>query len=133
VGVVDPDLNRPMSVAREFGCPLRVRETVVSAHSEVRAASVGAHCTSFCGRPRANGIGHNFLIEKPLASSLAEADKLVELAANHKGIAQVGTWSTSIRLSVATIPLLTQPMFLRCTGSACSRHVRSMWMWCSIS
>jgi predicted dehydrogenase len=55
--------------------------------------------------------GIDVLIEKPLASSLAEADKLVELAADHKRIAQVGHLERFNPAVRATIPLLTQPMF----------------------
>jgi predicted dehydrogenase len=51
------------------------------------------------------------LIEKPLASSLAEADTLVQLAAEHKRIAQVGHLERFNPAVRATIPLLTQPMF----------------------
>jgi predicted dehydrogenase len=51
------------------------------------------------------------LIEKPLATSLAEADEMVELAAAQKRIAQAGhleRFNPAIR---ATLPILTQPMF----------------------
>ena len=55
--------------------------------------------------------GTDVLIEKPLASSLAEADTLVQLAADHKRIAQVGHLERFNPAVRATIPLLTQPMF----------------------
>jgi predicted dehydrogenase len=55
--------------------------------------------------------GIDVLIEKPLAASLAEANELVDLAATHKRIVQVGhleRFNPSVR---ATMPLITQPMF----------------------
>src|SRR3984893_6507335 len=113
VGVVDPDLNRADAVAREFGCrAFGSLEQMLSTHSEVRAASVAAptaHHLAVAGALMESGI--DVLIEKPLASSLAEADKLVELAADHKRIAQVGHLERFNPAVRATIPLLTQPMF----------------------
>jgi predicted dehydrogenase len=51
------------------------------------------------------------LIEKPLATSLAEADELVRLAAMHERIAQAGHLERFNPAVRATIPLLSQPMF----------------------
>ena len=51
------------------------------------------------------------LIEKPLAATLAEAEQLVALAAQHKRIAQVGHLERFNPAVRATVPLLTQPMF----------------------
>jgi predicted dehydrogenase len=55
--------------------------------------------------------GVDVLIEKPLAASLEEADELVQLAAAHKRVAQVGHLERFNPAVRATIPLLTQPMF----------------------
>jgi predicted dehydrogenase len=113
VGVVDPDLNRADTVAREFGCrAFGSVKQMLSTHSEVRAASVAAPTAHHLAVARAlMESGTDVLIEKPLASSLAEADTLVELAANHKRIAQVGHLERFNPAVRATIPLLTQPMF----------------------
>jgi predicted dehydrogenase len=51
------------------------------------------------------------LIEKPLATTLAEADELVALAKTHKRIAQVGHLERFNPAVRATLPLLTRPMF----------------------
>ncbi len=113
VGVVDPDLNRADAVAREFGCrAFGSAKQMLSTHSEVRAASVAAPTAHHLAVARAlMESGTDVLIEKPLASSLAEADTLVQLAADHKRIAQVGHLERFNPAVRATIPLLTQPMF----------------------
>jgi predicted dehydrogenase len=113
VGVVDPDLDRADAVAREFGCrAFGSVEQMLTTHSEVRAASVAAPTVHHLEVARAlMEAGIDVLIEKPLAASLAEANELVDLAATHKRIVQVGhleRFNPSVR---ATMPLITQPMF----------------------
>ena len=113
VGVVDPSLDRADSVAREFGCrAFGTVEQMFTTHSEIRAASVAAptvHHFEVAGALMQAGI--DVLIEKPLAASLAEADQLLQLAAKHKRIAQVGHLERFNPAVRATVPLLTQPMF----------------------
>jgi predicted dehydrogenase len=55
--------------------------------------------------------GIDVLIEKPLATSLAEADELVRLAERFGRIAQVGHLERFNPAVRATIPLVTRPMF----------------------
>jgi predicted dehydrogenase len=100
-------------VAREFGCrAFGSVEQMLTTHSEVRAASVAAPTVHHLEVARAlMEAGIDVLIEKPLAASLAEANELVDLAATHKRIVQVGhleRFNPSVR---ATMPLITQPMF----------------------
>jgi predicted dehydrogenase len=113
VGVVDPDLDRADAVAREFACrAFGSVKQMLTTHSEVRAASVAAPTVHHLRVARAlMKAGIDVLIEKPLAASLAEADELVQLAATHKRIAQVGHLERFNPAVRATIPLLTQPMF----------------------
>jgi predicted dehydrogenase len=113
LGVVDPDVNRADAVAREFGCKAfgSVLQ-LLTTHSEVQAASVAAPTVHHLALARdLMKAGVDVLIEKPLASSLAEADELVSLAATHKRIAQVGHLERFNPAVRATLPLLTQPMF----------------------
>src|ERR1022692_4947922 len=75
LGVVDHDLTRADAVAREFGCrAFGSIEQLLTTHSEIQAASVAVptvhHLKVACELMRA---GVDVLIEKPLASSLAEA------------------------------------------------------------
>ena len=51
------------------------------------------------------------LIEKPLASTLAEADELQAIARRHNRVVQVGHLERFNPAVRATIPLLTKPMF----------------------
>jgi predicted dehydrogenase len=113
VGVVDPNLNRADAVAREFGCrAFGSVDQMLTTHSEIRAASVAAPTVHHLDVARAlMKAGVDVLIEKPLAASLVEADELVQIAASHKRIGQVGHLERFNPAVRATIPLLTQPMF----------------------
>jgi predicted dehydrogenase len=113
VGVVDPNLLRADAVAREFGCrAFGSVEQMLTTHSEVRAASVAAPTVHHLEVAKAlMEAGVDVLIEKPLATSQAEADELVHLAATHKRVAQVGHLERFNPAVRATIPLITQPMF----------------------
>jgi len=55
--------------------------------------------------------GVDVLIEKPLASSLAEADELIRLAKHLGRTGQVGHLERFNPAVRATLPLITQPMF----------------------
>jgi predicted dehydrogenase len=113
LGVVDRDVSRADAVAREFGCKgFGSVQQMLTTHSEVQAASVAAptvHHLSVAGELMKAGV--DVLIEKPLATALAEADELVALAAAHKRVAQVGHLERFNPAVRATLPLLTQPMF----------------------
>ena len=112
-GVVDPDVNRADAVAREFGCKAfgSVLQ-LVTTHSEVQAASVAVPTVHHL--PVARELmeaGVDVLIEKPLASTLAEVDDLVRVAASRKRVAQVGHLERFNPAVRATLPILTRPMF----------------------
>jgi predicted dehydrogenase len=113
LGVVDPDVNRADAVAREFGCKgFGSVQQMLTTHSELQSASVAAPTVNHLAVARDLMVaGVDVLIEKPLATSLAEADELVKFAATHKRIAQVGHLERFNPAVRATIPLLTQPMF----------------------
>src|SRR5579862_8676033 len=113
VGVVDPDVNRADAVAREFGCKAfgSVLQ-LVTTHSEVQAASVAVPTVHHL--PVARELmeaGVDVLIEKPLVSTLAEADELVSVAGSRKRVAQVGHLERFNPAVRATLPIRTQPMF----------------------
>jgi predicted dehydrogenase len=113
VGVLDPDLARADTVAREFGCrSFGSIEQLITTHSEVQAASVAVPTVHHLEIARAlMEAGIDVLLEKPLATSLAEADELVRLAQHFRRIAQVGHLERFNPAVRATIPLVTQPMF----------------------
>ena len=111
--MVDPDLLRADSAAREFGCrSFGSLEQLLTTHSEVQAASVAVPTVHH--KKAATALmeaGVDVLIEKPLATTLEEADELIAVARNRQRIAQVGHLERFNPAVRATIPLLTQPMF----------------------
>jgi predicted dehydrogenase len=113
VGVVDPDTARADAVAREFGCrSFGSIEQLTTTHSEVQAASVAVptiHHLNAAQQLMEAGI--DVLIEKPLATSLAEADELVRLSKRLGRIGQVGHLERFNPAVRATLPLITTPMF----------------------
>jgi predicted dehydrogenase len=113
LGVVDPDVNRADAVAREFECKaFGSVHQMLTTHSELQAATVAAPTVHHVNVARElMRAGVDVLIEKPLATTLEEADELVKVAATHQRIAQVGHLERFNPAVRATIPLITQPMF----------------------
>ena len=113
VGVVDPDTARADAVAREFGCKsFGSIEQMLTTHSEVQAASVAVPTVLHLKVARAlMEAGVDVLIEKPLAATLADADELLRVAAQHKRVAQVGHLERFNPAVRATLPLVNRPMF----------------------
>ena len=113
VGVVDQDVSRADAVGREFGCRcFGSLDQLLTTHSEVQAASVTVPTLHHLPVSRTlMEAGVDVLIEKPLASTLAEADEIISLAKQHQRIAQVGHLERFNPAVRATIPLITQPMF----------------------
>jgi predicted dehydrogenase len=113
VGVVDPDTARADAIAAEFGCKaFGSVEQMLTTHSEVQAASVAV--PTVLHRQVARDLmeaGVDVLIEKPLATTLAEADELLRAAAQHKRVAQVGHLERFNPAVRATLPLINRPMF----------------------
>jgi len=110
VGVVDANPQIASSVAAEFGC--QALGTVEELFGRADAASVAVptlHHLQVASALMAAGI--DVLIEKPLASSLDEADQLIGLAQSKQRIAQVGHLERFNPAVRATAPLITQPMF----------------------
>jgi len=113
LGIVDANVDRADAIAREYGTrAFSSVEQLLSTRSEVEAASVAVPTVQHLKIARTlMEAGVDVLVEKPLASSLTEADELLRLAATHKRVAQVGhleRFNPAIR---ATLPLINQPMF----------------------
>lgn len=113
LGVVDRDVARADAVAREFNCrSFGSLDQLLTTHSEVQAASVTVPTVDHLAAARVlMESGVDVLIEKPLATSLSEADELVKIAAERGCIAQVGHLERFNPAVRATVPLITQPMF----------------------
>ena len=111
VGVVDADQARANSVANEFGTKAFVSADELSA-AGVDAASVAVPTVVHLAVAQMlMEAGVDVLIEKPLASTLAEADELLAVARQHNRTVQVGHLERFNPAVRATLPLLTTPMF----------------------
>ena len=111
-GVVDENSLRREAIAREFGCRAFRSIDELTAEGKVQAASVAVptvHHLSVARQLIEAGI--DVLIEKPLASSLAEADELIAAVSQRGRIAQVGHLERFNPAVRATMPLITKPMF----------------------
>jgi predicted dehydrogenase len=108
--VVDANAAQAESVAGQFGCKALTR--VEDLFGRVDAASVAVptvHHLSIAAALMAAGI--DVLIEKPLASTIEEADELLRLAAANRRVVQVGHLERFNPAVRATAPLITKPMF----------------------
>jgi predicted dehydrogenase len=110
---VDPDTARADAVAREFGCrSFGSIEQLTTTHSEVQAASVAVPTIDHLkAAQQLMEAGIDVLIEKPLATSLAEADEIIRTAQRLGRIGQVGHLERFNPAVRATRPVITRPMF----------------------
>ncbi|HET7872964.1 MAG TPA: Gfo/Idh/MocA family oxidoreductase [Terriglobales bacterium] len=110
VGVLDASPSQAQAVAAQFGCKaLANLEDLFGRVDAVSVAVPTVHHLQTAAALMAAGI--DVLIEKPLASSLDEADELVRLAEANQRIVQVGHLERFNPAVRATVPLLTRPMF----------------------
>jgi predicted dehydrogenase len=111
-GVVDTDLARAEAVAREYGAKAFGSVTQLLSATAVRAATVAVPTVAHLEVARElMTAGVDVLIEKPVASTLAEADELLQLAEKHRRIVQVGHLERFNPAVRATYPLLNHPLF----------------------
>jgi predicted dehydrogenase len=116
--IVESDLNRAPALHSGFpGTPIfHDIDTCIAAHAageiEIHAASVcvptSAHAAAASALLRA---GIDVLVEKPIASSLAEADALIALASLHQRVLQVGHLERFNPAVLAVRPYIHMPMF----------------------
>ena len=112
VAIVDSDAARADAIAAQFGA--RAYRSLPEMLDTVRvdAASVAVPTVQHCAVAKALlQAGAHVLIEKPLASTLEEADDLIRAAREAGRIAQVGHLERFNPAVRATVPLVTQPMF----------------------
>ena len=111
VGVVDADQARANSVAAEFGTQAFGSAAELLA-AGIDAVSVAVPTVAHLAVARElMESSVDVLIEKPVASTLAEADELLTIARRHNRIVQVGHLERFNPAVRATLPLLTNPMF----------------------
>ncbi len=111
VGVADADKPRANTVASEFGTKAfgSVAELMAAGVDAVSVAVPTVAHLEVARELISNGA--DVLIEKPLASTLAEANELQEIANRHNRIVQVGHLERFNPAVRATLPLITKPMF----------------------
>jgi predicted dehydrogenase len=110
--IVDADSARADAVAREFNARAFGSIEQLLTWNEIQAASVAVPTRDHLKvtRPLLEA-GVDVLVEKPIASTLEEADELVRLAAKHQRIGQVGHLERFNAAVRATYPLLNHPLF----------------------
>jgi predicted dehydrogenase len=110
VGIVDADLERGRRVAEEFATS--ALPDIESLRGKVDAASVAVptvhHAAVGC---RLLEMGIDILVEKPMAASLDEADRLIETARRHDRVLQVGHLERFNPGIVAVAAVVQQPLY----------------------
>jgi len=121
--VLETDTARSAALHEEWGVPIyssvdgllaaRDRgEVIIDAASVCVPTSMHyAVAAPLLRDDRAGGPGIDLLIEKPIAGSTAEADKLIAIARQHNRILQVGHLERFNPAILAVQPLLNRPMF----------------------
>src|ERR1041385_8607202 len=112
VAVVDTDASRSAPLAEQFGARAFRSVGEMLDTAQVDAASVAVPTVHHCevAKSLLQG-GVDVLIEKPLASTLEEADELIAAAHGAERIAQVGHLERFNPAVRAILPIVTQPMF----------------------
>ncbi len=110
VGIVDADPARAAAVAGEFSA--QAFGSLDDLKGKVDAASVAVPTVEHLAVARAlMQAGVDVLIEKPLATTLPEADELIRLAKQTGRVAQVGHLERFNPAVRATAGIVTRPMF----------------------
>jgi predicted dehydrogenase len=110
VGVVDTNSERAKSVAAEFGA--KTFAALDDLKGKIDAASIAVPTAEHLAvAGRLMELGADVLIEKPVASSLAEVNELMTIAERAGRVAQVGHLERFNPAVLATMPLVSRPMF----------------------
>jgi len=110
--IVDANLARAEALAKTHGAHAYSSLDDLLRQEKITAASVAVptvHHLEVASRLMEAGV--DVLIEKPLATSLAEADQLIAIAQKTGRIGQVGHLERFNPAVRATLPLITRPMF----------------------
>jgi predicted dehydrogenase len=110
IGVYDRDPERARTVGWEAGAPpLPFAELIAASDAIIIAAPAEAHYELAAQAIRA---GRHVLIEKPIASTLEEADSLAMLAAEHDVVLQVGHLERFSAAHGAVSTRMGQPLYI---------------------
>ena len=110
VGIVDANPERAAKIAAEFST--EVFPGVASLAGRVDAASVAVptvqHVNTGCQLMK---LGIDVIVEKPMASSIAEADELIATASGSNRILQIGHLERFNPGIVAVTPVIKRPLY----------------------
>jgi len=110
---VDASPETQARVAAEYGIPVFATvDELLQSGLKIRAASVctpTVHHAAVAVALLSHGI--DVLVEKPIAASLAEADEILSVAAQHQRIVQVGHLERFNPAVTAAMSLVNRPMF----------------------
>ena len=109
-GVYDADPARARAVAAQFGC--RLLASLDEVAEQAQAASIAVptreHAAVGCAL-LARGL--DVLVEKPIASTLGDADRLIAAARDARRLLQVGHLERYNPAVVATQKIVSRPLF----------------------
>lgn len=113
VAAVEPDGDRASATSAKYAIPVFGSvEELLSANLDLDAASVAVPTVHHASVAAALLDAElDVLVEKPLASSTAEADELIARAEKHNRILQVGHLERFNPAVLAVMPQLKRPMF----------------------
>jgi predicted dehydrogenase len=110
VGVCDTDRGRAEAVARQFGTAGLADLDAVAERAQAVSLAVPTadHARLGC---RLLEQGCDLLVEKPMATSLAEADALIAAAERHQSVLQVGHVERFNPAVAAAEKIVSRPLF----------------------
>ena len=115
--IVEPDLVRAGAAANEWGAPVfsSVEECLAARSRNEVVFGAASICTPTSVHSQVGeallAAGIDILVEKPIATSVSEASRLIAIAANHGRILQPGHLERFNPAVIATAPILNHPMF----------------------
>ncbi len=115
-GVSDPQGERATAVGREAGGPALPLEALLAASDAVIVASPAE--THFALAGQALEAGKHVLVEKPIAATVAEADRLAGLARERGLVLQVGHLLRYSAEHRAISSRITRPLYIEATRIA---------------
>ena len=115
-GLYDPDGARAAVIGREAGAPALGLEALLAACDAVIVASPAETHFELAGRALA--AGRHVLVEKPIAATVAEADRLAALAVEHGVVLQVGHLLRYSAEHRAISSRITRPLYIEATRIA---------------
>src|SRR5450755_4841824 len=110
VGVFDSDPAKSAAVSKEFRVPVLARLEDLQNRAEAVSVAVPTLAHAKIGTQLMD-LGLDVLIEKPMATTLAEADDLIAAATRNNRILQVGHVERFNPAVVAVEPIVNRPLF----------------------